>query len=99
MAFEKVKTVEDLFNELDQSKFYEVAKPLADYRNELMKNGFTRREAMRLVETYSKFTYDLMIESMISDRHSSEIDDLEAEALAEDDIAGFDDDEPGEYAD
>lgn len=92
-AFEKTASVEDLFKELDQRKFTNIARPLAAYRIELMKEGFTRREAMRLVEAHSKFIYDMCIEEFVTDQDEEEEMDDELD-LNED----FDNPDSDEYA-
>lgn len=95
-AFEKTRTVEDLFKELDDHKFSHIAKPLAALRGELMKEGFTRRESMRLVESYSKFLYDAALEDIIADRRR---EDFEAMSEAdEEESNNVDDDLPEEYS-
>lgn len=65
-------TAEELFKELDQTEFKFFASALSAYRASLMNEGFTRREAMRLVEGYSKFIYDMSIEDFMVEKASNE---------------------------
>jgi len=71
--------VEELFKELDEQQFVDVAKSLAAYRGSLMKEGFTRRESMRLVEAYSKFLYDITLENFLSEKRQEEYEALDSE--------------------
>lgn len=66
------ESLEDAFKELDDQEFGVIATALGGFRSALMKNGFTRREAIRLVETYSKFIYDMSIEEFISQKRDHE---------------------------
>lgn len=74
--------IEEAFKDLDKNEFAFFATSLAGYRDSLMSKGFTRREAMRLVETYSKFIYDMSIEEFISQKQEEEFG-----ADDEDDVA------------
>ncbi len=58
--------VEDAFKDLDKREFHFFASALAAYRKSLMDQGFTRREALRLVESYSKFIYEMSVEEFMS---------------------------------
>lgn len=73
--------VEDAFKDMDRkmdvAEYSLIARLLSSYRESLMQQGFTRREAMRLVESYSKFIYDLVIEDMLSSSSKSNKDDIE----------------------
>lgn len=60
--------VADAFKDLDENEFSFFSTALAGYRDALMKRGFTRREAIRLVESYSKFIYDMSIEEFMARR-------------------------------
>lgn len=66
--------VEDAFKELDENEFTFFSRSLAAYRRRLMSEGFTRREAMRLVEAYSKFIYDISIEEFMAEKDSERAD-------------------------
>lgn len=52
---------QDAFKKADANQYGTVAKALAGYRRALMAEGFTRRETMRLVESYSAFIYDMTL--------------------------------------
>lgn len=62
----------DLFKELDVKEHSFLAQPLAGYLKALMNEGFTRREAMRLVEAYQKFMHDLSLEEFIYEKNQEE---------------------------
>lgn len=64
--------VDDMFRELDEREYNLIAGALGNFRSSLMTNGFTRREALRLVETYSKFIYDMSIEEFLSQRRAQD---------------------------
>lgn len=66
------ENLEQAFKDLDAREFTFFAAALASYRRSLMKEGFTRREALRLVETYSKFIYDMSIEEFIVEKRKEE---------------------------
>lgn len=68
---EKWKNVEDAFKELDAKEYTFFASSLSAYLSSLMTEGFTRREAMRLVEAYSRFIYDLTLEDFVNQEHKS----------------------------
>lgn len=70
------ENIEEAFKDLDANEFKFFAAALSSYRRSLMKEGFTRKEAMRLVDTYSKFIYDMSLEEFIVSRN---------EAIANDD--------------
>lgn len=65
-------TVEDLFKELDAKEFSFFARALGSYRKSLMDEGFTRREAIKLVESYSQFLYNMGLEDFIAERNREE---------------------------
>lgn len=78
------ENLEEAFRELDDKEFTVIAKALGDFRSSLMKNGFTRREALRLVESYSKFIYDMSIEEFIAQKRQHERQLFEGEWRAVD---------------
>lgn len=74
------------FKKLDSGEFTFFSKALSGYRNSLMAEGFTRREAMRLVEAYSKFIYDMSLEDYISRNRREELEqELELDQDFDDD--------------
>lgn len=75
---EKWDNVEAAFKELDAKEYSFFANSLSAYLKSLMDQGFTRREAMRLVESYSRFIYDLSIEEFLHQKHD-ELDEDEDE--------------------
>lgn len=70
------ENVEDAFKDLDKREFHFFASALASYRKALMDQGFTRREAVKLAESYSKFIYEMSIEEYMNRKaaESSEVD-------------------------
>jgi hypothetical protein len=59
--------VEDLFNELNgdgDDEYKAIAETLAHLRDSLISNGFNRREAMRLVDNFASFVYELAADSI-----------------------------------
>lgn len=64
--------VEEAFKELDRKEFNFFAQALGAYRKALVKEGFTRREAQRLVETYAKFIYDMSLEEFLTEKRIEE---------------------------
>jgi hypothetical protein len=89
------ENLEDAFKELDRKEYQVIAKALGDYRDSLMTQRFTRRESMRLVETYSKFLYDMSLEEFILQKRREERkafeEDLEHMLEDEEDDDEFDD--------
>lgn len=63
---EDFETLEDLFRELDINEFKFYAEALASYRKALLQAGFNSVEAFKLVESYSKFIYDMSIEDFVN---------------------------------
>lgn len=74
---------EDAFRELDQKEFVFFAQALAAYRESLIKEGFTRREALRLVESYSKFIYDMSVEDFLVNGSKEDEDDPDVDGLGD----------------
>lgn len=72
--------VEDAFKELDVEQYDVFSGSLATYFQSLQKQGFTRREAFRLIEGYSKFVYDMAFEEYVAEENQKV---LEAEMAAE----------------
>lgn len=75
---------EEAFKELDKKEHVFFSRALGGYLKSLMQEGFTRREAFRLVEAYARFVYDMSIEEFISQKQREELgddidDDLEDE--------------------
>lgn len=68
--------LEDAFKQLDKKPYEPVSKTLALFRESLMQHGFTRRESMRLLDTYAKFLYEWAIEEALRDSLPSN-DDIE----------------------
>lgn len=62
MAESPWDSLEAAFKDLDSKEFGFFADALGAYLKALMKAGFTREEAMKLVESYSRFIYDMSIE-------------------------------------
>lgn len=60
--------VEDAFKELDKKEFAFIASSLGAFRHALMAEGFTRREALRFVESYSRFIYEMSMEEFLADK-------------------------------
>lgn len=83
--------LEDAFKEIDAREFDFVAKALAAYRRSLTGEGFSQREAMRLVEGYAKYIYDMSLEEFIAQKNSEQIDGLINPK--DDDVDPDDDDE------
>ena len=77
--------LEDAFKELEAREFAFLASCLGALRKSLMSEGFTRREALRLVESYSKFIYDLGMEEFIM-RSRVNDDEEKYEAPEDDDV-------------
>lgn len=77
--------LEDAFKELEAREFAFLASCLGALRKSLMNEGFTRREALRLVESYSKFIYDLGMEEFIM-RTRAQDDAEDYEDPPEDDV-------------
>lgn len=71
--------LEDAFKDLDSNEYNFFAKSLGSYLRALMVEGFTREEAFNLVESYSKFVYDMVIEEMIS-KSQAQSDDEESDS-------------------
>lgn len=69
--------LDDLFKDLDANEFNFFAISLAAYRDSLTSKGFTRKEAMRLVETYSKFIYDMSVEEFIAQKEDELMKDID----------------------
>lgn len=84
---------EDAFRELDEMEYSLFAKALADYRNQLMKEGFTRRESLRLVESYSKFIYDMVVEEFLAQKRKEEMIESLTDKPDDDDVDTIDDDD------
>lgn len=72
-------SLEEAFKDLDSNEFAFFSKALSAYRRALMKDGFTRREAMRLVEAYSRFIYDMSVEEFMvqNDKKRFSSDDVD----------------------
>lgn len=73
---------EEAFKEADSKQYSTIAQSLAGYRKALMSEGFTRREAMRLVESYSNFIYDLTLNRAEEEEDTAEweeVDDVDPE--------------------
>lgn len=68
-------SIEDAFGELDKEEYFFFARTMGAYMRSLMAEGFTRREAFRLVESYSKFVYDMVIEEVMAEKDSKSNDD------------------------
>lgn len=66
---------EDAFKELETKEFSFFAKALAAYKRALVQEGFNDEEAMRLVEAYSKFIYDMSVEEYLTDPGEENEDD------------------------
>lgn len=83
--------LEQAFGELDRNEYQFFAKTLGAYRRALEAEGFSRREAMRLVETYAKFVYDMVIEEIISGKqdYSGEETDSGDDDVDPDDLNGY----------
>lgn len=75
-------TVEDAFKELDKDEYSIFSTALSTYFKALQESGFTRREAFRLIEGYSKFVYEMMVEEYVRDYEEKE--DEEDEDVASD---------------
>lgn len=58
--------LEDAFKDLDKDEYHFFAKTLGSYRRALETEGFNKEEAFKLVEAYSKFVYDMVIEEMLN---------------------------------
>ena len=72
---------EQAFRELDKNEYNFFARTLGAYHKALMAEGFTRRESMKLVETYAKFVYDMVIEELISGKPDSPDDDVDTDDM------------------
>lgn len=75
------KNVEEAFKDLDEKEFHFLAATLSAYRDSLLKHGFTRKEAMKLVEAYSKYIYDMSIEDYMKDDEEEDSDYADGEDL------------------
>lgn len=80
------ENLEEAFKDLDAKEFEFFAAALGAFRQSLQKQGFTRREAMRLVETYSRFIYDMSLEDYIANKNRIDEDE------EDDDVDGIDED-------
>lgn len=66
--------LEDAFKDIDKNEFRFLAEALSSYRKSLMDEGFTRREAARLVESFAKYIYDMALEDFMVEKAREDVD-------------------------
>lgn len=67
------ENLDDAFRDLESKKYYSMAGELAAYRDALMAKGFTRREALRIVERFAELVHENIIDDVTIGRRINEI--------------------------
>lgn len=77
--------VEEFFRELDKREYAPLATPLGAYRRALEEEGFSQKQAFKIVKQYAKFLFNMTLEEFIGERDEKLFNDTEDDDVDSDD--------------